>query len=64
MLISSNPLDNQQEYKEIKNGVKKVVKINDIIGEALPRIGTYKDLDNTKQVVALIDDVIYFFTYT
>ena len=37
-------------------------KINDIIGNALPRIGPYKKLDNTKQVVALIDDVslVYF----
>lgn len=34
-----------------------VPKIKDIVGEALPRIGNYKELDNTKQVVALIDDV-------
>lgn len=37
----------------------KVPKINEIIGRALPRIGAYKQLDNTKQVVALIDDVSY-----
>lgn len=35
----------------------KVPKIKDVVGEALPRVGTYKHLDNTKQVVALIDDV-------
>jgi len=31
--------------------------VNEIIGKALPRIGPYKKLDNTRQVVALIDDV-------
>lgn len=41
------------------NGVNKyeIPKINDVIGLALPKIGAYKQLDNTKQVVALIDDV-------
>lgn len=37
--------------------VADVPKIKDVLGEALPRVGTYKHLDNTKQVVALIDDV-------
>ena len=27
-----------------------------MIGKALPRIGTYNDLDNTQQVVAVIDE--------
>uniref|UniRef100_V5GTH2 Dihydropyrimidine dehydrogenase [NADP(+)] n=1 Tax=Anoplophora glabripennis TaxID=217634 RepID=V5GTH2_ANOGL len=35
---------------------KKIPKVQDIIGRALPRIGAYKELDNSKQVVALIDD--------
>lgn len=39
------------------NGHTEVPKIKDLLGEALPRIGTYKHLDNAKQVVALIDDV-------
>uniref|UniRef100_A0A182XLU9 Dihydropyrimidine dehydrogenase [NADP(+)] n=1 Tax=Anopheles quadriannulatus TaxID=34691 RepID=A0A182XLU9_ANOQN len=30
--------------------------VKDVLGGALPRIGDYKKLDNTKQVVALIDD--------
>lgn len=34
-----------------------VVKIRDVVGAALPSIGPYKQLDNTKQVVALVDDV-------
>ena len=29
----------------------------DVIGVALPMIGSYGDLDNTQQVVALIDEV-------
>ncbi|KAL4708710.1 hypothetical protein ACJJTC_017389 [Scirpophaga incertulas] len=33
-----------------------VLKIKDVLGQALARVGTYKQLDNTKQVVALIDD--------
>jgi len=31
--------------------------VKDMIGKALPHIGSYKELDNKKQVVALIDDV-------
>lgn len=44
-----------------KNCENRIPKIKDIIGRALPRIGAYKKLDNTKQVVALIDDVRNFF---
>ena len=33
------------------------VLLQDVIGKALPRIGAYGDLDNTRQVVALINDV-------
>lgn len=46
------------------NGLQKADKetprIKDIIGRAVPRIGAYKSLDNSKQVVALIDDVSCF----
>ncbi|KAG6449002.1 hypothetical protein O3G_MSEX005801 [Manduca sexta] len=38
------------------NGYSEVPRIQDVLGEALSRVGTYKHLDNTKQVVALIDD--------
>lgn len=34
-----------------------VPTLKDIIGKALPHIGSYKQLDNKQQVVALIDDV-------
>lgn len=37
--------------------VKPVPSIKDVIGKSLPHIGTYVQLDNKKQVVALIDDV-------
>ena len=36
---------------------KPIPFIKDVIGNALSHIGTYKELDNKKQVVALIDDV-------
>jgi hypothetical protein len=42
---------------EIVNGMNSATKVNDVIGGALSRIGAYKKLDNSKQVVALIDDV-------
>lgn len=50
-----------EQLKAIKvngvNGTKPAVKVNDVIGSALPRIGPYKKLNNSQQVVALIDDV-------
>lgn len=39
------------------NGLAEIPRVKDVIGKALPKIGAYKQLDNTKQVVALIDDV-------
>lgn len=33
------------------------IHFQDVIGEALDRVGTYNNLDNTEQVVALIDEV-------
>lgn len=38
-------------------------KVKDIIGRALPHIGTYKNLDNKQQKVALIDDVSCFLQF-
>lgn len=50
-----------EQLKVIKlddiNDFKPAVKVQEVIGSALPRIGAYKKLDNKKQVVALIDDV-------
>ncbi|KAH0534263.1 dihydropyrimidine dehydrogenase [NADP(+)] [Cotesia glomerata] len=48
------------EIFEEKNGksefVGPVLKVKDFLGKALPNITNYKQLDNKKQVVALIDD--------
>ncbi|XP_045463180.1 dihydropyrimidine dehydrogenase [NADP(+)] [Harmonia axyridis] len=38
------------------NGFKTVPKVKDVLGRALNNIRTYGELDNKKQVVALIDD--------
>lgn len=49
-----------------KQQPKTAPSVKDVIGSALPRIGPYKKLDNKKQVVALIDDVIFlhfFFSF-
>ncbi|CAH2106153.1 unnamed protein product [Euphydryas editha] len=55
-LLGDNKVDYLLHKNEIDNGHDSVPRIQDVLGEALPRIGTYKNLDNTKQVVALIDD--------
>ena len=46
-----------QQYKQLnydKN--KKYQSVKDIIGSSLSKIGTYNDLNNKEQVVALIDE--------
>lgn len=40
------------------NGYNLAPTVKDIIGASLKYVGPYKKLDNKKQVVALIDDVI------
>ena len=37
--------------------IAPIPAVKDIIGKALIHIGSYNELDNKKQVVALIDDV-------
>jgi hypothetical protein len=44
--------------REINKPTTNVPTVQDIIGRALDKIGNYSRLDNTKQVVALIDEVI------
>lgn len=48
----------------VKNVTHNVPSIKDVIGASLRYVGAYKQLDNTKQVVALIDDVIFSFHTT
>ncbi|CAH0397772.1 unnamed protein product [Chilo suppressalis] len=52
-ILGNNKVDSPFEANDI---VDQVPRIKDVVGAALPRIGAYKNLDNTKQVVALIDD--------
>lgn len=42
---------------EIETFTQIYIHFQDVIGEALDRVGTYNNLDNTEQVVALIDEV-------
>lgn len=51
----------QNGTKETRNGHKEAPKLKDVIGLSLKFVGPYKKLDNKKQVVALIDDVIIVF---
>lgn len=51
--MKTNAESNVQE----SSNNREVPQISNVIGRVLPRIGPYKKLDNTKQVVALIDDV-------
>lgn len=39
------------------------LRIQDVIGRSLNQIGAYKQLDNEKQVVALIDDVRFYLIF-
>lgn len=50
--------EGKPQFVERKKENIKVPKIENVIGASLPHIGAYKKLDNTKQVVALINDVI------
>ena len=36
---------------------KPIPQVKDVIGRAVPMIGSYGDLDNSQQVVALVDEV-------
>lgn len=61
--LKSDILSDNKVQNFTSNGYHEdidVPRIKDVLGEALPRVGTYKHLDNTKQVVALIDDVSLF----
>lgn len=57
--ISTNPLQNgvQNGIKCVSTNPDEPLTVQSVIGRAIPRIGAYKQLDNKKQVVALIDDV-------
>lgn len=52
------PTNGSNGYNGNQNGYNKAPALKDVIGVALKHVGPYKKLDNKKQVVALIDDVI------
>lgn len=57
----TDPLDAPlKPVRPVNEPVATTPALKDVIGKALPYIGTYKHLDNKKQVVALIDDVRIF----
>lgn len=43
--------------RSVSQPIGPIPKVADLIGQSLHLIGPYKELDNKKQVVALIDDV-------
>lgn len=54
----SNPLDKLVKItRPSPEPIAAIPSIKDVIGKALNYIGTYKDLNNKEQVIALIDDV-------
>lgn len=56
----SNPLDKLVKItRPSPEPITAIPRIKDVIGKALNYIGTYKDLNNKEQVIALIDDVSF-----
>ena len=57
----ANSVETDPFVKRVLNlaETSKIPRIKDIIGIALDKIGTYNDLNNKEQVVALIDEVTY-----
>ncbi|KAL0127958.1 hypothetical protein PUN28_003308 [Cardiocondyla obscurior] len=53
----SNPLDTViKTIRPAPGPIAPIPAVKDVVGEALLYIGSFKELDNKKQVVALIDD--------
>ncbi|XP_053692014.1 dihydropyrimidine dehydrogenase [NADP(+)] [Sabethes cyaneus] len=58
--LQNGPMWDPCAKENTENGLssepKTAYRIKDVLGAALPKIGSYKSLDNKQQVVALIDD--------
>lgn len=52
--VASRYIKTEEPATAGKEGYNGIPTLKNIIGRALPRIGRYKQLDNTKEVVALI----------
>jgi dihydropyrimidine dehydrogenase (NADP+) len=60
---NSNPLDQIIKVtRPAQEAIAPIPSVKDIIGKATVHISSFKELDNKKQVVALIDDVINILT--
>lgn len=57
---AANGTNGTNDANGINNCINPAPALKDVIGAALKYVGTYKNLDNKKQVVALIDDVIIY----
>jgi hypothetical protein len=55
--LQSQVEDNNRPLNVISSD--KVIKLKDVIGRALDKIGQYNSLNNKEHVVALIDEVSY-----
>jgi dihydropyrimidine dehydrogenase (NADP+) len=44
--------------REVSQPSKEIPSVQDIVGRSISKIGTYNDLNNRQQVVAIIDEVI------
>lgn len=54
---NSDPLDGKiEQHRPANSPEKPVPTVQQVVGRSLPMIGVYKNLDNKKQVVALIND--------
>lgn len=57
---NSNPLDEVIKVtRPAREPIAPIPSVKDVIGKAIIHISSFKELDNRKQVVALIDDVCY-----
>lgn len=51
-----NVVRDGEQKTVFRENIRPAITIKDVIGAAVPKIGSYKQLDNKQQVVALIDD--------
>lgn len=54
--LQSSTLDDLPK-RRINQSVESVLRVGDVVGSAVQRVKTYNELDNKKQMVALINDV-------
>lgn len=55
--LTIDDLERKLESRVILEPVQDIPAVQDLVGRSLSMIGTYNDLNNRQQVVALIDEV-------